>query len=141
MQTTVLIVTDETRLRPALKAALERRGYSVLAVRSSLQAFVAAAKNPIHALITKVELEGVQGPALGRIMSQRFPGVAVMYLSAPETKTEEEEQQAAVVASSHDPEAIADQLGGVLEELRKKPASKTGRKSTRRANPPSQQSA
>lgn len=109
MQTTVLIVTDEARLRPTLKAALEQRGYSVVAVRSSLQAFVAAAKQPIDALITKVELEGVQGRDLGRIMSERFPGLAVIYLSG-----------------SPDADAIAGELGGQLE-ARKKPASRRAR--------------
>jgi CheY-like chemotaxis protein len=128
-ETTVLLVIGKARPRSALKAALEGRGYSVLAVRSSLQAFVAAAKCPIDALVTEIGLEGVQGPALSRIMTQRFPGLTVMYLSAP---AEDAADPSAAVASSTEPETVAAELERLIQSRRKKPASASNRKGGRR---------
>ncbi len=112
---TVLLVADEARLRSRVKSALEKRGYHVLAARSSFEAFATAAGHPVDALVTKVDLPGVEGSALGRILCDTFPGLPVVYLAKVNEEGADRLTQ---------PGDVADQLDRLItQRSRRKPAS------------------
>ena len=79
----VLIVEDEGIVRKPIVRLLRRHGYHVLAAASAEEALEieAAHKGAIDLLFTDVVMPGRNGPELARILSNRRPGVKVVFCS------------------------------------------------------------
>lgn len=82
-RTRILLVEDEDLVRSMLKRALERDGYHVTDVptaEAALKAFDQAAY-PVDLVITDVILPGRSGKDLWIELSQREPGLPVVFMS------------------------------------------------------------
>ncbi|HEY0511039.1 MAG TPA: ATP-binding protein [Thermoanaerobaculia bacterium] len=80
---TVLLVEDEDNIREPAVEILESRGYHVLAARDAAQALAVAEEHagPIHILVTDVVMPGLSGSQLAGQLTQRLPGLRVLYIS------------------------------------------------------------
>jgi PAS domain S-box-containing protein len=80
---TILVVEDDEAVRAMTCRALERQGYTVLAAggaREALQIADAHAAE-IALLVTDVVMPDVTGAELAKLMSERRPGMKVLYVS------------------------------------------------------------
>lgn len=80
---TVLLVEDEDTVRTVATAALERRGYRVLAAAGgeAALAIARAFNGPIALLVTDVVMPGLNGRQLADRITQLRPGLPVLYVS------------------------------------------------------------
>jgi len=80
---TVLLVEDEDTVRTVATAALERRGYRVLAAAGgeAALAIAHAFNGSIALLVTDVVMPGLSGRQLAERLDQMRPGVPVLYVS------------------------------------------------------------
>ncbi|HEY2295466.1 MAG TPA: ATP-binding protein [Thermoanaerobaculia bacterium] len=80
---TVLLVEDEDNIREPAVEILESRGYRVLAAHDATQALAVAEEHagPIHILVTDVVMPGMSGSQLAGQLTQRLPGLRVLYIS------------------------------------------------------------
>jgi two-component system, cell cycle sensor histidine kinase and response regulator CckA len=80
---TVLLVEDEDNIREPAVEILESRGYDVLAAHDAAQALALAEEHagPIHILVTDVVMPGLSGSQLAGQLTQRLPGLRVLYIS------------------------------------------------------------
>jgi PAS domain S-box-containing protein len=80
---TILLVEDEDAVRSMIRLVLERAGYSVLATNGGAEALRIAAEHPapIHLLITDVVMPAMGGRELVERLTNRRPGIKVLYLS------------------------------------------------------------
>jgi two-component system, cell cycle sensor histidine kinase and response regulator CckA len=80
---TVLLVEDEDNIREPAVEILESRGYDVLAAHDAAQALALAEEHagPIHILVTDVVMPGMSGSQLAGQLTQRLPGLRVLYIS------------------------------------------------------------
>jgi len=81
---TVLLVEDETALRPLIRAALEGGGYQVFDAASAEAALslADALGAPIHLLLTDLVMPGFSGPELASRLAAIRPEVRVLFMSA-----------------------------------------------------------
>ena len=77
----VLVVEDDPRVSRSTVSALEELGYRVLACESGSEALQILAKEPVDLVVTDVMMPGTTGPELVRIMADRFPEVAVLFVT------------------------------------------------------------
>ncbi len=80
---TVLLVEDEDNIREPAVEILESRGYQVIAAHDAAQALALAEEHagPIHILVTDVVMPGLSGSQLAGQLTQRLPGLRVLYIS------------------------------------------------------------
>ena len=80
---TILLVEDDPQVREVGRRALERAGYSVLAVGDTEAAIAAADRQAghIHLLITDVVLPRVSGRELAARLAIHRPAIKVLYVS------------------------------------------------------------
>jgi CheY-like chemotaxis protein len=80
----VLVVDDEEGLRDLLCRTLQAEGYSTLAAGHGAEALevMEAAADPVDLVVTDVVMPGMDGRELGRRLSQRWPDLPVLYISA-----------------------------------------------------------
>lgn len=80
---TVLVADDETPLRQAVVEILRSTGYTVFEAQTATDAANIAAHRikKLDILLTDVLMPGLRGPELARLVSQRHPGVHVVYMS------------------------------------------------------------
>lgn len=80
---TVLLTEDEDAVRNVAVAALERRGYRVLAAADAEAALAIsrAYPGPIALLVTDVVMPGLNGRELADRLTQARPGLPVLYVS------------------------------------------------------------
>jgi two-component system, cell cycle sensor histidine kinase and response regulator CckA len=79
---TVLVADDETPLREAVVEILRATGYIVFEAQSALDAInIAEQQGKLDILLTDVVMPGLRGPELARRVSERHPGVHVIYMS------------------------------------------------------------
>jgi two-component system, cell cycle sensor histidine kinase and response regulator CckA len=76
---TVAVVEDDDLVRELARRALERLGYTVLAMRKPSEALSIA--QPIDLLVTDVVLPEMSGPVLAEKMRSSRPGLRVLYMS------------------------------------------------------------
>jgi signal transduction histidine kinase len=78
----VLVVDDDHAVRATTAALLAEMGYHVLEAGNGVQAMeVLEDEQPIHVLLTDVVMPGMTGPELARWTRQRFPHMAVVFIS------------------------------------------------------------
>jgi two-component system, cell cycle sensor histidine kinase and response regulator CckA len=80
---TLLVVEDQSELRPLLRDRLEGLGYRVIEASNGSEALEAAAseQGPIHALITDVIMPGMNGRELAERLTTIRPTTKVVYIS------------------------------------------------------------
>ena len=80
---TVLVAEDEPHVRSLIGLILRSKGYTVLEAGSGADALAAcdAHDGPVHLLCTDVIMPRMGGPELARRLSERRPGLRVLYLS------------------------------------------------------------
>lgn len=77
----VLVVEDEVGARVGMRAVLTRLGYRVAAVGSAREAEALALNTPFDVVLADVVLPDLSGAELGRRLSDRRPGLAVILMS------------------------------------------------------------
>jgi two-component system, cell cycle sensor histidine kinase and response regulator CckA len=80
---TVLVVEDEEAVRSLSRRALEASGYTVLAAADGPDALrlVERYGGPIHLVLTDVVMPGMTGREMAERLTQRRPGLRVLYMS------------------------------------------------------------
>jgi len=78
----ILVVDDEDDIRSFIQAALEERGYRVLATRDPQHALRIATQEPIHLLLTDVVMPLMKGTELARRLQAFSPSTRVLLMSA-----------------------------------------------------------
>ena len=80
----VLVVDDEEGLRDLLCRTLQAEGYTTLAAGHGAEALevMETAAEPVDLVVTDVVMPGMDGRELGRRLSQRWPDLPVLYISA-----------------------------------------------------------
>ena len=128
-QETVLLSEDEAAVRTVAVAALERRGYRVLAAADGEGALALsrAFPGPIHLLVTDVVMPGMNGRELADRLTQSRPGVQVLYVSG---YTEDSELLAGLSAETR---SLLPKPFTSLELARRVRAALDGARESRRA--------
>ncbi len=82
----VLVVDDEQGLRDLVCRTLRAEGYSTLEAAHGAEALevMETAAEPVALVVTDVVMPGMDGRELGRRLSQRWPDLPILYISAYE---------------------------------------------------------
>jgi two-component system cell cycle sensor histidine kinase/response regulator CckA len=80
----VLVVDDEEGLRDLLCRTLQSEGYHTLKAGHGAEALevLETTADPVDLVVTDVVMPGMDGRELGRRLSQRWPDLPVLYISA-----------------------------------------------------------
>jgi CheY-like chemotaxis protein len=80
---TILVADDEAPLRQAVVEILRSAGYQVFEAKTAHDGVEIAERLPgmLDILLTDVVMPGLSGPELARRISERHPGVHVVYMS------------------------------------------------------------
>jgi|YNPBryBLVA2012_1023415.scaffolds.fasta_scaffold01165_2 CheY-like chemotaxis protein len=78
----VLVVDPDRESRARVKSLLRGQGRRVLEAAGALEALAVCACRPVEAVVTELDLPGIGGEALAAALSERFPAVLVIALSA-----------------------------------------------------------
>jgi PAS domain S-box-containing protein len=80
---TILLVEDNEQVRELTHAVLASRGYSVLVAENgqTVQKICAQHKEDIDLLLTDVVMPGVSGREVAKLVTARWPGVKVLFMS------------------------------------------------------------
>src|SRR2546423_1638957 len=81
---TVLVVDDEEGLRRIVCRTLEQEGYGTLEAAHGAEALevIEKATEPVDLVVTDVVMPGMDGRELGRRLTQRWPTLPILYISA-----------------------------------------------------------
>jgi two-component system cell cycle sensor histidine kinase/response regulator CckA len=81
---TVLVVDDEEGLRTLVCRTLRAEGYSTLEAAHGAEALevMENAAEPVDLVVTDVVMPGMDGGELGRRLTQRWPTLPILYISA-----------------------------------------------------------
>ena len=81
---TVLVVDDEEGLRSVVCRALRAEGYGTLEAAHGAEALevLESASEPVDLVVTDVVMPGMDGRELGRRLTQRWPTLPILYISA-----------------------------------------------------------
>jgi two-component system, cell cycle sensor histidine kinase and response regulator CckA len=81
---TVLVVDDEEGLRTLVCRTLRDQGYGTLEAAHGAEALelMENAPEPVDLVVTDVVMPGMDGRELGRRLTQRWPTVPILYISA-----------------------------------------------------------
>jgi PAS domain S-box-containing protein len=79
---TILLVEDDAQVRELVSRSLTRSGYRVITAGNGEEALEVMGTTVLfHMLITDVVLPGMSGPALAERISERRPGIRVLFMS------------------------------------------------------------
>lgn len=80
----VLVVDDEPGLRDLVCRTLQAEGYSTLEAGHGAEALevMETSPEPVDLVVTDVVMPGMDGRELGRRLSQRWPDLPILYISA-----------------------------------------------------------
>ncbi|HEX2251021.1 MAG TPA: response regulator [Gemmatimonadales bacterium] len=80
----VLVVDDEQGLRELVCRTLRAEGYDTLEAAHGAEALevIETAPAPVDLVVTDVVMPGMDGRELGRRLSQRWPDLPILYISA-----------------------------------------------------------
>jgi two-component system cell cycle sensor histidine kinase/response regulator CckA len=84
---TILLVSDEDRLRSLLCEMLEQCGYTVLGARTSEEALRVAAEKPFDLLLTDLVMPGINGAELAMRVAREHPASRTMFISGYPSET------------------------------------------------------
>jgi CheY-like chemotaxis protein len=89
---TVLCVEDDGAVRRVVRRALENAGYSVLEAADGQEALdrVAAHSEPIHAVVTDLDMPRMDGVELAARLSAAYPDIPVIFASAYSRQLEDD---------------------------------------------------
>jgi two-component system, cell cycle sensor histidine kinase and response regulator CckA len=81
---TVLVVDDEEGLRSLVCRTLRAEGYGTLEAAHGAEALEVMEKSaePVDLVVTDVVMPGMDGRELGRRLTQRWPTLPILYISA-----------------------------------------------------------
>jgi CheY-like chemotaxis protein len=81
---TVLVVDDEEGLRTLVCRTLRAEGYGTLEAAHGAEALevIENAAEPVDLVVTDVVMPGMDGRELGRRLTQRWPTLPILYISA-----------------------------------------------------------
>ena len=81
---TVLVVDDEEGLRTLVCRTLRAEGYGTLEAAHGAEALevMENAPEPVDLVVTDVVMPGMDGRELGRRLTQRWPTLPILYISA-----------------------------------------------------------
>jgi two-component system cell cycle sensor histidine kinase/response regulator CckA len=81
---TVLVVDDEEGLRTLVCRTLRAEGYGTLEAAHGAEALevMEKAAEPVDLVVTDVVMPGMDGRELGRRLTQRWPTLPILYISA-----------------------------------------------------------
>jgi CheY-like chemotaxis protein len=79
-----LVVDDEEALRNIVCRTLQQEGYGTLQAAHGAEALevMETASDPVDLVVTDVVMPGMDGRELGRRLTQRWPTLPVLYISA-----------------------------------------------------------
>lgn len=128
---TVLVVEDEEAVRRLVHTALEQNGYRVLIAADGVEALklISSHTGPLDLLITDLAMPGMSGTELARKVTERLPGMEVLYISgyAEELRQSGEIEEARFLQKPFTPQALARKVREILDargrEENHKPAS------------------
>jgi CheY-like chemotaxis protein len=129
---TILVVEDDPRVSRSTVAALVELGYAPIACASGQEALdLLAEKRGVELIITDVMMPEMTGPELVRIVTRRYPDIAILYVTGFVGEAGE-----GVELGGHDilrkPFTVAG-LAEAVEAARRRPVSESPRASTRAA--------
>ncbi|MCE9584577.1 MAG: response regulator [Planctomycetes bacterium] len=80
---TILLVEDDDAVRSVAATILKRSGYRILEARDpeEAQMICDTTSEPIELLLTDVVMPHLSGPALGKILAARMPGLKILCMS------------------------------------------------------------
>jgi two-component system cell cycle sensor histidine kinase/response regulator CckA len=80
----VLVVDDEQGVRELMCRTLQAEGYDTLEAGHGAEALkvLETAPVPVDVVVTDVVMPGMDGRELGRRLSQRWPDLPILYISA-----------------------------------------------------------
>ncbi|HEX8535484.1 MAG TPA: ATP-binding protein [Allosphingosinicella sp.] len=91
--TSILVVEDDPRVSRATVGALEELGYHPIACSSGADALALLDQHPnVELLITDVMMPEMTGPELVRIVGNRFPDLAVLFVTGYVREQDESEE-------------------------------------------------
>ena len=77
----VLLVDDEAHILSALRRALRREGYEILAAASAAEALALLEERPVDLVLSDQKMPGTSGLELLRRVAARHPGVARLLIT------------------------------------------------------------
>jgi CheY-like chemotaxis protein len=79
---TIVVVDDDESVRRLVQRILRREGYDVLSAANGAEALVVCEQNPnIAALITDVDMPGMNGRELAQRVLALYPNIRIIYMS------------------------------------------------------------
>ncbi len=78
----ILVVDDEQNIRTVLRALLKRDGHEVITAGNGNEAMLALEDGEFNAVLTDLRMPGTNGMGLLRHVTQHFPGLPVVILTA-----------------------------------------------------------
>jgi DNA-binding NtrC family response regulator len=82
MSETILVVEDNDLVRHLVRTFVELAGYNAVEASTPEEAIAAARDHgSIDILLTDVHLTSISGVDVGRVLTQLFPSVRVLYMS------------------------------------------------------------
>ena len=78
----ILIVDDEENARVGLGKLLMHEGYQVDAVGNGQEALSYLGQNPVHLVITDINMPQMNGLAFLRVLSRDYPDIKVIMITA-----------------------------------------------------------
>jgi two-component system, cell cycle sensor histidine kinase and response regulator CckA len=78
----VLVVDDEAGLRELVCRTLQAEGYATLEAGDGVEALSVMEESPVDLVVTDVVMPSMDGRELGRRISQRWPDLPILYISA-----------------------------------------------------------
>lgn len=83
---TILIVDDEKIIRQLLRSTLEREGYNTVTVESGDDALKILESQHINAVMSDIQMEGMSGLDLLKVIKSKYDGVPVMMITGHANK-------------------------------------------------------
>ncbi len=78
----VLLIEDDPTIRKNYRRILEKKGFEVIDAVDGEQGIQKIKKNPIQLVLTDLQLPGISGVEVIKYLSQEFPHVKVIAMSA-----------------------------------------------------------
>jgi CheY-like chemotaxis protein len=87
----MLIVDNNEQIRLLLKTLLSRQGFQIIEAYDGASALAALRRSggAVGALLTDIEMDGMSGIELAKIVATEFPSIPILVMSASEIPEEE----------------------------------------------------